>query len=87
MEETTQSSHLDVATDSTVPCSRRIEVLFEFSVTRPKLTLYRAVRATGGGFRIEKRGENSKRFKTVMWCGSKESLFKFQEAIESQFRK
>ena len=61
---------------------RRIEILFEFSVTRPKPTFYRAVRATDGSFRMEKRGQNAKKFRPAMWCGSEESLFKFKEAVE-----
>ena len=61
---------------------RRIEILFEFSVTRPKPTFYRAVRATDGSFRMEKRGQNAKKFRPAMWCGSEESLYKYKECAE-----
>ena len=61
---------------------QRVEVLYEFSIKKPKPTFYRAVRATDGTFRMEKRGQNAKKFRTAMWCGSEESLLKFKEAVE-----
>ncbi len=60
----------------------RIEVLFEFNTCNPKLTFYRAVRSTGGYFRMEKRGPKAKKFRAAMSCGSAESLFKFRETVE-----
>ena len=60
----------------------RVEVQFEFSIQRPKPTLYRAMRAADGSFRMEKRGLNAKKFRPAMWCGSEESLLKFKEAVE-----
>jgi hypothetical protein len=64
------------------PVCRRVEILFEFSIQKPTLTLYRAVRSTDGYFRMEKRGKNAKKFRPAMWCGSEESLLKFKEAVE-----
>lgn len=66
---------------------KRIEILFEFSVPKPKLTFYQAVKAVDGSFRMQKRGEHAKNFRPIMWCGSEESLFKFREATEIYFRK
>ncbi len=65
----------------------KVEVIFEFSVLKPKPTLYRGVSAVDGSFRMEKRGKNAKKFRAVMWCGSVESLFKFRETIEPNFGK
>ena len=65
----------------------RIEVLFEFSLPKPKPTLYRAVQATDGSFRMEKCGQNAKSFRTIMWCGSEDGLHRFRADIEFQFRK
>lgn len=66
-----------------VPRSRpRIEVLFEFTMTKPRPSIYRAVRATDGSFRMERRGQDARKFLAIMCCGSEESLFKFKEAIE-----
>ena len=61
---------------------RRVEILFEFSIQKPKPTLYRAVRATDGSFRMERRGLNAKKFRPAMWCGSEDSLLKFKHAVE-----
>ncbi len=66
---------------------RQIEIIFEFSVLKPKPTLYRGVKSIDGGFRMEKRGENAKKFRPAMWCGSVEGLFKFREAVEYFCRK
>ena len=60
----------------------RVEVLFEFSIQRPKPTFYRAVRAADDSFRMEKRGLNAKKFRTAKWCGSEDSLLKFKETVE-----
>lgn len=60
----------------------KIEVIFEFSVLKPKPTLYRGVRAVDGSFRMEKRGQSAKKFRATMQCGSVESLFKFRESVE-----
>ena len=65
---------------------RRIEVIFEFTMPKPKPTFYRAVRAADGGFRMEKRGQDAKTFRTFMWCGSEEGLFKHKEAVEFYYR-
>ena len=72
--------------DSILPIQSRFEVLFEFNVRSPKLTLYRAVRTTDGSFRMEKRGQNAKMFKTIMRCGLEEGLHQFRIAIENYFR-
>ena len=72
--------------ESTPPVRSRIEVLFEFNVRNPKLTFYRAVKATDGGFRMEKRGQNAKKFKTIMRCGLEEGLHQSRIAIETYFR-
>ena len=72
--------------ESILPVRSRIEVLFEFNVRSPKLTFYRAVRATDGGFRMEKRGQNAKKFKTVMRCGFEEGLHQFRISMETYFQ-
>jgi len=65
----------------------KVEVIFEFRVLKPKPTLYRGVRARDGSFRMEKKGENAKSFRAVMWCGSEESLWKFRESFEVGIKK
>jgi hypothetical protein len=60
----------------------RIKVIFEFYALKPKLTHYRGVQATDGGFRMEKRGDSAKKYKAFMWCGSIEGLCQHREAIE-----
>ena len=65
----------------------KIATLFEFSVVKPKMTFYRGVRARDGSFRMEKKGENAKNFRAVMWCGSEESLWKFRESVEIGIKK
>ena len=70
-----------------LPGRSRIEILFEFHVWNPKLTFYRAVRTTDGGFRMEKRGEHAKKFRGAMWCGSEDCLTKFRESVEFYGRK
>ncbi len=60
----------------------KIEILFEFTVSNPKPTIYRAVKAIDGSFRMEKRGVNAKKFRTAMSCGYENCLFKFREALE-----
>jgi len=72
---------------SRLPVRSKIEILFEFSVPKPKLTFYRAVKAIDGSFRVEKRGEHAKKFRSIMSCGAEQSLFKFRESVESYFRK
>ncbi len=62
------------------PTRKAVIVIFEFSVLKPKITLYRGVQATDGSFRMEKRGLNAKKFKPFMWCGSRESLYRYHEA-------
>lgn len=59
----------------------KVEVIFEFSVLKPKPTFYRGVREVDGSFRMEKRGHSAKKFRAAMWCGSVESLIKFREAV------
>lgn len=61
---------------------KKVETIFEFSVAKPKPTLYRGVRGIDGGFRIEKRGQNAKKFRSATSCGYVESLFKFRESVE-----
>ena len=61
---------------------RQIEILFEFKVSNPYPTVYRAVKAIDGSFRIEKRGEYAKKFRSAMSCGSESCLYKFREALE-----
>ena len=51
-----------------------IEVPFEFTCPKPTLTIYRGIRATDGGYRMEKRGSLAKRFRPIMWSGDKDSL-------------
>ena len=60
----------------------RVRVIFEFTVSKPKLTFYRAVQATDGGYRMEKRGAQAKNYKTFMWCGSEEGLYRHRDAVE-----
>ena len=69
-----------------LPARSKIEILFEFHTWNPKLTFYRAVRTTDGGFRMEKRGQNAKMFKTIMRCGLEEGLHQFRIAIETYFQ-
>ncbi|MBL7669789.1 MAG: hypothetical protein JNM39_04830 [Bdellovibrionaceae bacterium] len=64
------------------PTRKAVTVIFEFSVLKPKFTVFRGVQATDGGFRMEKRGLNAKKFKPFMWCGSRESLYKYQEVAQ-----
>ena len=70
-----------------LPVRSKIEILFEFAAFNPKRTLYRAVRAIDGSFRMEKRGEHAKKFRPAMWCSSENSLTKLREAIEFYGRK
>ncbi len=43
------------------PSSRRqIEILFEFKISNPYPTIYRAVKVIDGSFRMEKKGEPAK---------------------------
>lgn len=60
----------------------RIRVVFEFTLLRPKLTLYRGVQGADGGFRMERRGAEAKAFKTFMWTGSEEGLYSHLKSIE-----
>ncbi len=53
---------------------KTIKVIFEFSILRPKHVIYRGVQAAEGGYRMEKRGPNAKKFKPFMYCGSIEGL-------------
>ena len=64
------------------PVRSKIEILFEFNVRNPKLTFYRAVRALDGSFRMEKRGEHAEKFRSAMFCGAQDCLYKFRESIE-----
>ena len=66
---------------------RQIEILFEFRVSNPKPTIYRGVKAIDGSFRMEKRGEYAKKFRSVMCCGAENCLYKFRESVEIYFRK
>ncbi len=68
------------------PIQKRVEILFEFTVSNSKPTIYRAVKAIDGSFRMEKRGQNAKKFKTIMRCGLEEGLHQFRMAIEAYFR-
>lgn len=65
---------------------KTIKVIFEFSVLRPKITLYRGVQAADGSYRMEKRGPMAKKFKPFMWCGSVESLYRHQEIFQEKPR-
>lgn len=65
-------------------CSR-IKVIFEFSVPKPKITFYRGVQATDGGFRMEKRGLHAKAYRAFMWCGSVDGLYQHREAVEASW--
>ncbi len=60
----------------------RIKVIFEFTISRPKPTFYRAVEATDGTYRMEKRGAGAKKYKTFMWSGSECGLYRHREAVE-----
>jgi hypothetical protein len=74
---------MDNVCQSTTSGARpRVEVIFEFSVVIPKLTFYRGVKTSSGGFRMEKRGQNAKKYRTVMWCGSEDGLYRYREAVE-----
>lgn len=64
----------------------RIEVLFEFVCPTPTPTIYRGVRATDGGYRMEKRGTLAKKFKPCMWSGGKDSLYQHKLAVEHWHR-
>lgn len=64
------------------PVRKSVTVIFEFSVLKPKVIVYRGVQATDGSFRMEKRGLNAKKFKPFMWCGSRESLYRYQELVQ-----
>ena len=64
----------------------RIEIIFEFSCPKPCPTIYRGVRATDGSYRMEKRGHLAKRFKPIMWSGSKDSLYQHKQAVEHYHR-
>ena len=70
-----------------LPMRSKIEILFEFNMWNPKLTSYRAVKAVDGSFRMEKRGQHAKKFRTAMWCGSEDCLSKFRDAVEFYSRK
>lgn len=63
--------------------TRHLEIIFEFACPNPKLTNYRAVKATDGGYRMERRGAHAQKFKAFMWCGSKISLYQQKEITES----
>lgn len=63
-----------------------IEVIFEFVCTKPTLTIYRGVKATDGGYRMEKRGSTAKRFRPIMWSGDKDSLYVHKSAVENWHR-
>lgn len=60
----------------------RVKVIFEFSVSKPKLFFYRAVQAIDGSYRMEKRGANAKTYRAFMWCGSEEGLYHHRQAVE-----
>lgn len=76
------SSFPSVQIENEVPIRKAVIVIFEFSVLKPKVTVFRGVQATDGGFRMEKRGIDAKKFKPFMWCGSRESLYKYQEIVQ-----
>lgn len=61
----------------------RIRIIFEFSVSKPTLIFYRAVQATDGGYRMEKRGPLAKKYKAFMWTGGMEGLLCHRRAVES----
>lgn len=69
------------------PIQKGVEILFEFTVSNPKPTIYRAVKAIDGSFRMEKRGEHANKFRVAMYCGSQDCLYKFRESIELYYRK
>ncbi len=77
-----ESSNVIQIKDET-PTRKAVTVIFEFSVLKPKIILYRGVQATDGSFRMEKRGLNAKKFKPFMWCGSQESLYQYHESVQA----
>ena len=86
--EIEQNNRIDQPTEYLRPPVRsKIEILFEFNVRTPKLTFYRAVRAIDGSFRMEKRGAHAEKFRSAMFCGSQDCLYKFRESIELYYRK
>ncbi len=62
--------------------TKKVKIIFEFAVLKPKLTIYRGVQATDGSYRMEKRGAAAKNFRPFMWCGTEEGLHRHREAIE-----
>lgn len=64
----------------------RIKVIFEFVLPKPTPTIYRAVQATDGGYRMERRGASAKAFKPFLWCGGKHSLYDHKAAVENWHR-
>lgn len=60
----------------------RVKVIFEFVLPKPRPFTYRAVQATDGSYRMEKRGANAKSFTTFMWCGDKRGLYNHKAAVE-----
>jgi hypothetical protein len=62
-----------------------IKVIFELCVPKPKITFYRGVQATDGGFRMEKRGLHAKAYRAFMWCGSVDGLYQHRDAVEAWY--
>jgi hypothetical protein len=60
----------------------QIRIIFEFTLLRPKLTYYRGVQGADGGYRMEKRGVDAKKFKTCMWTGSEDRVCDYVKTLE-----
>lgn len=68
-----------------VSAQKRIAVLFEFMVEKPKPNFYRAVRATDGGYRFERKGATAKSYKPFMWTGGADGIVAHWNAIRSHY--
>jgi hypothetical protein len=77
---------IDRLTSKATPSRRQIKIIFEFYALDPRPTYYRGVQAIDAGFRMEKRGQDAKRYKAFMWCGSKEGLYQHREAVERWYK-
>ncbi len=69
-----------------LPDRSTLEILFEFQVSNLKLTFYRAIKTIDDSFRMEKRGQNAKKFKAIMRSGFEEGLHQFHIANEIYFQ-
>lgn len=64
---------------------KRIEVLFEFRVEKPRPHFYRAIRATDGGYRFERKGAKAKSYKPFMWTGGVDGIVAHWNAIRTHY--